>query len=81
MISRLIKLCGVETAKYDIIISCWLCNRSIVTGAENLLNDQSLVNRLLKASSEYNWPGLITVIEDQLKQETYEEKEDEMTVS
>ena len=51
-----------------------------MTGAENLLSDQSLVDRLLKASSEYNWPGLITVIEDQLKEETYEEKEDEMTV-
>lgn len=46
-------------------------NRSIVQGGASLFTEKVLVDKLAKAVEEYNWPSMITSIEDQLKEEKY----------
>ena len=79
LISKLIKVCGVDGAK-----SCCfplLMLRAITEKTKDLIGDKELADELLEAAAAYNWPkwlnyglvitSVITSIEDQLKPEQY----------
>lgn len=45
--------------------------RVMIKNPDKLYHETSLIDNLVKANEEYNWPNLITSIEDQFKEEKY----------
>lgn len=69
MIDRLIKLCGVKVA--ELLLSLCFIFRVMIKNPDKLYHETSLISKLEKANEDYNWPNLITSIEDQFKEEKY----------
>ena len=67
LISRFIKLCGIETAK------------NILSSPSSLFSDKTSQASVKKAVDAFNWPNLLTSIEDQFKEEKYEEDDEATT--
>lgn len=54
LISRLIKICGVDGARSCFIEA--LIVRAIMSNVSSLFSDKEQIDALSRASEEYNWP-------------------------